>query len=248
MIRRNLMWGGVVMLFVLAVGGLWALYGTHTVTLSEAQVQERINRQINKEFTIQGRARVLVKSVSIKSAEVHIEDAHVNAFIDLEGTLRTGKKFTLTAYAVGVPTYAHGEFYFKPEMMQVQKFAYEGSTPTEIFTRFAKRYVSDDKVRQLIEDKAPKLEEWMTTLAQNAATHSLEKRPVYRPKDDVKGLLMKASLESVSIDQHNIVVTFSLWQLTLSVLLGVCCLIAAIGFMVVMFEYPLLGVTLTLLG
>jgi hypothetical protein len=122
----------------------------------------------------------------------------------------------------------------------VQKFAYEGSTPTELFTRFAKRYVSDDKARQLVEDKAPTVESWMTTVAQNAAVHTLEQRPVYRPKDDVKGLLIKASLASVTIDEDRIAVTFSIWQLTLSVLFEILCLLSGIVVILIILAYPLL--------
>ena len=50
MTRRTLMWAGVVLLFLLAVGGLWAVYGVRTVTLTEAQIQERINKQLDKDF------------------------------------------------------------------------------------------------------------------------------------------------------------------------------------------------------
>ena len=133
--------------------------------------------------------------------------------------------------------------FFKPDKVEVQKFAYEGGAPTELFTLFAKRYVSDDKARQLVEDKAPTVESWMTTAAQNAAVHTLEQRPVYRPKDDVKGLLIKASLASATIDEDRIAVTFSIWQLTLSVLFGIslpvrrrCC-----DFNDYNLAYPLLG-------
>jgi hypothetical protein len=44
--------------------------------------------------------------------------------------------------------------FFESDKIEVQKFAYEGSTPTDLFSRFAKRHVSDDKARQLVEDKA----------------------------------------------------------------------------------------------
>jgi hypothetical protein len=82
------------------------------------------------------------------------QDNRVVALIDVEGTLRTNKAFTLTAYAIGVPTYSSGELFFESDKIEVQKFAYEGSTPTDLFSRFAKRHVSDDKARQLVEDKA----------------------------------------------------------------------------------------------
>ena len=240
MTRRGLMWAGVFALFLLAIAGSWGVYGTHRVTFTEAQVQELINKQIDRDSPVKGAAHLLVKTINVRSATIHIQDNSIIALIDVEGKLRTNKAFTLTAYAIGVPTYSFGELFFKPDKIEVQKFAYEGSTPTELFTRFAKHYVSDDKARQLVEDKAPAIESWMTTVAQTAAVHALQQRPVYRPKDDVKGLLIRASLASVTIDQDRIAVTFSIWQLTLSVLFGIFCLLSGIVIIFNLLAYPLL--------
>jgi hypothetical protein len=244
MTRRVLMWAGVVALFLLAIVGFRGVYGTHRVTFTEAQVQEIVNKQLDKDFPVKGAAHLLVKTINVRSATIHIQDNRIIALVDVEGTLRTNKTFTLTAYAIGVPTYSFGELFFKPDKIEVQKFAYEGSRPTELFSRFAKRYLSDDKKRQLVEDTAPAVEGWMTTVAQNAAMRTLEERPVYRLKDGVKGLLIKASLESVIIDQDRIAVTFSIWQLTLSVLFGVLCLICGMIMIVILLAYPLLDVAI----
>lgn len=228
MTHKGLMWAAVVALFLLAIGGFWSIYGTQRVIFTEAQVQERINQQLDRDFPAKGAAHLLIKSIKVRGATIHIQDNRIVALVDFEGTLRTNRGFTLTAYALGIPTYSFGELFFRPDKVEVQKFAYEGSTPTQLFTGFAKRYVSDDKARQLIEGTAPSVESWMTTVAQNAAVHTLERRPVYQLKDGVKGLLIKASLASVTIDQDRVVVTFSIWQFTLSVLFEVLCLIAGI--------------------
>src|SRR5271168_3344731 len=182
MTRRVLMWAGVVALFLLAIVGFWGVYGTHRVTFTEAQVQEIVNKQLDKDFPVKGAAHLLVKTINVRSATIHVQDNRIVTLVDVEGTLRTNKAFTLTAYAIGVPTYSFGELFFKPDKIEVQKFAYEGSRPTELFSRFAKRYLSDDKKRQIVEDTAPAVESWMTTVAQNAAMHTLEERPVYRLK------------------------------------------------------------------
>jgi hypothetical protein len=242
------MWAGVVALFLLAIGGLWTVYGTQNASFTEAQVQERINKQLDKELPVTGAAHLLVKTIIVRGATIHIQDNRIVAIVDVEGRLRTNKAFTLTVYAIGVPTYSFGELFFKPDTIKVQKFAYEGSTPTELFTGFAKRYVADGETRQRIEDKAPGVESWMTAVAENAAVHALERRPVYRLKDDVKGWLIRASLESVKIDQDRIVVTFSLWQLTSTVLFGCFCLIVGIAFLLILIRHPLLGLTEIALG
>jgi hypothetical protein len=244
MTRKGWLWAAAVALFLLAIAGFWGIYGTQRVTFSEAQVQELINKQLDKDVPVKGAAHLLVKTINVRSATVHIQDGRVLVLIDVEGTLRTNKKFSLTAYAIGVPAYSFGELFFKPDKIEVQKFAYEGTSPTELFGRFAKRYISDDKARQLVEDKAPAIEGWMTTVAQSAVVHTLEERPVYRLKDGVKGLLIKASLESVAIDQDRVAVTFSIWQLTLSVLFGILCLLGGLVAILILFAYPFLDVAI----
>ena len=239
---RKLMWAGVVALFVLAIGGLWTSYGTQRATFTEAQVQERINSQLDKEFPVTGSSRFARQNDqsagrhhSHPRQPHHRRCRHCRQVADKQGVHSDHLRNW-------VPTYSFGELYFKPETIKVQKFAYEGSTPTELFTGFAKRYVSEAEMRQLIEDKSPAIEGWMTVVAQNAAVQTLERRPVYRLKEDVKGLLIKASLESVKIDRDGMIVTFSLWQLTLSVLFGIFCLMIGIAVLLVLLLHPLLGV------
>lgn len=234
MTRRQVMWVGVILLSVCGIVGLWTMFGVHKVSFTEAEIQNRINIQLHREFPVKGAAHLIVKTVSIQDAIIRISDERVIALIDIEGTMRAGKKFSFTTYAIGVPTYTHGEFYFHPEHIEVQKFAYEGKTPTEIFSRFARRYVSNEKVRQFIEDKAPRVEQWMTLTAQTAAMHALERKPVYRLKDDIKGFLIRASLESVKVEQDRMVITFTLLRLTLTVVGGLLALVVAIGLIFVL--------------
>jgi hypothetical protein len=247
MTRKGWLWAAVVTLFLLASAGFWGMYGTQRVTFSEAQVQELINKQLDKDVPVKGAAHLLVKTINVRSATVHIQDNRVLVLVDVEGTLRTNKKFSLTAYAIGVPTYSFGELFFKPDKIEVQKFAYEGSSPTELFGRFAKRYISDDKARQLVEDKAPAIESWMTSVAQSAVVHTLQERPVYRLKDGVKGMLIKASLESVVIDKDRVAITFSIWQLTLSVLFGIACLTGALLAIAILLAYYFLDIAILVL-
>jgi hypothetical protein len=243
MTRRRWTWAGVLALLVAAIFGLRAALGTLTVTLTEADVQSRLDAQLDKELPVKGKAGLLVKSMRVRSAAVHIEDGLVKVLVDVDGTIRTGKNFALTAYAVGAPAYKSGEFYFSPQHIEVQKFSYEGSTPTELASRLARRLGVRDAVRQRIEDKAARVEEWMTSTAENAAMHVLDRRPVYRPKDDVKGLLVRAALASVAVEQDHIVLTFTLWSVTLAVVLGLLALAGALALVVVLIRNPPAGAT-----
>ncbi|MEK7083358.1 MAG: hypothetical protein AAB972_04230, partial [Patescibacteria group bacterium] len=105
MTKRQMMYGGVVLLFLIGGGLLWTLFGTHTVSLTEDYVQRRVDAHIGKEFPVKGRAHMLVKTVKIASATVHIEDGQVTLFMDIEGKMIADKKFSLAVYAIGVPYY-----------------------------------------------------------------------------------------------------------------------------------------------
>ena len=246
MTKRQMMYGGVVLLFLIGGGLLWTLFGTHTVSLTEDYVQRRVDAHIGKEFPVKGRAHMLVKTVKIASATVHIEDGQVTLFMDIEGKMIADKKFSLAAYAIGVPYYTNGEFYFKQHRVAIEGFTYEGSTPAERIEKFAK-HIPSKRLRDLAVDKAPVVERWITDMAESAAMHTLERRPVYRLKDDIKGILVRASLESVIGQGERIVVTFSLWQLTITVCLGVIALIVAIAFLYILLNNPLLGEVISFL-
>lgn len=234
------MWAGTAMLFLLGISGLWAMFGSHTVSFTEAQVQERINAQLDKNIDVKGPAHFVVKTVKLTDATVHLVGGRVTALVDVEGVLLAGKEFSMTARVVGVPKYEGDAFFFTAENVEVQTFAYEGTKPVEYWKRLADRYISDEKKERLVADLAPAAEAWMTGIAQKAAVHALEKHPIYRLKSDVKGVLIKASLESVKIDQDRVVVTFSLWQLTISVFLSILSLLVAIGMTWALIENPAL--------
>jgi hypothetical protein len=51
-------------------------------------------------------------------------------------------------------------------------------------------------------------------------------------KDDLKGGAIKSSLESMKIESGRVVLTFSLWRLTASALLGALGWLAAIGLVI----------------
>lgn len=244
MTYRNILWASVVVLLAAAAIGLIAVHGRIKVSLTQSEVQERINRQIDRDFPVHGSAAVLVKSATLKDASVVFEDGQAIVSFDVEGTLRTDKTFSLTASAVGGPHYSSGAFYFKPETLTIDRIAYQGSSPTEAVDTFAHRHVRSERLRKMIDGKAHRFEEWAVSIAEHAATRALMRRPIYQPKDDVTGYVIRASLESVAIVDDRLVITFSLWQLTMSVAIGLFCLIAAIALVIALLEFPLLGAAL----
>jgi len=93
-----------------------AFFGTseHTVRLSEAYVQEKINEKLPK--TDHG--------VTVKEATVHFEGDRVDFVFEVTGS-KYMKSFALLAEAGGKPDYEHshnGEFFFLPEAVHVREF------------------------------------------------------------------------------------------------------------------------------
>ena len=73
---------------------------------------------------------------------------------------------------------------------------------------------------------------WISMKAQRAVALALAQRPVYRLKNDVKGFLIKATLERVEISGDKLVVTFSLVQIGYIIFVSIMCLIMTMSVIV----------------
>lgn len=225
--RKLLGWISVPALLLLGCAGFWTLYGTHEIALTQAQIQSRLDKQMGKDLPLKGAAQTLVKSVQAKNGAVQIGADQVTISFDIEGVLRNGKTFSVSATSVGAPQYVSGEFYFEPSKVEIENFTYENSRPADIASRLGK-FLGEGAAKRVIEGQAQRAEDWVTTLAENTVKHALEERPVYVLKDDTKGQVLKSSLESMKVENGRVVLTFSLWRLTTSAALGALGWIAAI--------------------
>ena len=78
-------------------------------------------------------------------------------------------------------------------------------------------------------------------VAENGIKAYLATRPVYRLKDDFKGLVLKAALVDVTIEQNSLAVTFSLWNLTVATGMFVLILIILVLVIYWLIRHPLWG-------
>jgi hypothetical protein len=223
---RKLLWTVVPLLLAAAALGLIAVHGRLQVTLTQAEIQDRVEKQLDKDYPISGIGGLLLKSARLKAANVEFEDSQALVTFELEGKLITGK------------------FFFKPNNIEIEDVTYEGGRPTEAVDSLIQQRIRSERIRRLISGKTHHVEEWALRLAERAATKVLLEKPVYKPKDDVKGYLIKASLESVAIAGDRLVVSFSLWQLTITVVIGILCLAGAAVLALVLIRNPLLGAAL----
>ena len=114
----------------------------------------------------------------MRGATIHSQDNRIVALVDVEGTLRTNRGFTfIRLRAWDSHLFSFGELFFRPDKVEVHKFAYEGSTPTQLFTGFA-QMLTRPTTKRANSSKARCrrwVESWTTTVAQNAAVHTLER-------------------------------------------------------------------------
>jgi cell division protein FtsB len=236
--RRRLYWAAAAALSLLGAIGILGVYATHTVALDEREIQTVLDKETDKDFPVNGAASAVVKSVRAKSATVRIRDGRATFAVDVEGLLRNGRTFALTATARGAPRYVDGAFYFQPEQVEVRNLSYENINASDALAQLGAR-LGKSKIGQLIESNAQLAQQWATGIAETAARQTFERRPVYRIKDDAKGLLLRSALESVTIDDDRIVVVFSLWRLTVSVVMGAVGWIVAAVLVIFLVRNPL---------
>jgi hypothetical protein len=78
-------------------------------------------------------------------------------------------------------------------------------------------------------------------IAEAAVKTYFTEAPVYRLRNDLKGFVLKAALSNVKIDQNVLVVTFSLWNLSLVVFVFALPLLMVASFVYFLVRYPRWG-------
>jgi hypothetical protein len=212
---RRLTWIVAVALGVLAIAGaLWSAFGTNRIVLTDAQLQERINRRLPRE----------VKGVTIERATVKIADGRVALNIEIQASA-LGQTFAAAASARGIPHYdaERGELFFDADDMKLENFTV--SNPAGRVDQLGER-LSGPVGEKLTRMKAAA----GNTIAAGVKAY-LAARPVYRFKDDLKGMALKAAITDVAIEGNAIAIGVSL--INLSVMVAVCLLVLLVIVVVV---------------
>lgn len=223
--RRKILWGIVALLLLAGAAGLRGVSAAQTVSLSEQQIQDRLNGRLDHDFPVAGVAALAVKSVRVESAEVHILDDAVEITAKLAGKLRNDRGFSFAVHTIGAPRYENGAFFFDPQKAQVKDFVLAGlDSPGEP----GRRRGLGALAQQLIEARGQRMDDWAGPIAEAVAKHVLAQHPVYRLHDDFKGYVIKSSLESVKVADGHVDVTFTILGLGVSALAGAACLVLAL--------------------
>jgi hypothetical protein len=222
MSKRSLAWivAGCVGLLAV-VGAAWAIFGTHTLSFTESTIQARLNQQLPR----------TVREVTIDRVTVRLADNRLALRIEIQGTVLR-QPISAVVSGRGVPRYEAqgGEMFFDADDVKVEQLNVAGRS-----------VVGEDETaarRRLSEAAGPAVQR----LAETAIKSYLATRPVYRFKDDFKGFVLKAALVDVKIADNVLVVTFSLWNLTVTAALFALALLFALAFMGFLIRHPEWGV------
>lgn len=203
---------------------------SHTVSVSETMAQMALDYEIPRLQEKHG--------IKITHMSVHFDNA-AEVLIELTGH-EIGKHFTMVISAAGQPDITHshyGELHFQPDRVKIQEFTYSGTPPGEMLKHAADRYlIKHPGMQNAVNDVAPYAEAWMTTLAETSAVAVFNQVPIYKLKDDWKGTLLGASVSKAVVHDDHLEITFSLWALTLKVIIflvvGVLSMLVVIGLFV----------------
>jgi hypothetical protein len=223
MSKRQFAWIAVAVVGVLSIAGLlWTMFGTSKIVFTEAELQARLNQQLPR----------TVRDVTIERVAVQLAESRMALQVEVKGTAMR-QPVSATVSARGVPRYEaqKGEMYFDADDVKIDQLTVAG------------RSVAGDEdatTRRRLTELAGA---GVQRLAETAIKAYLATRPVYRFKDDFKGIVLKATLVSVTIEQSTMVVTFSVWNLTVTVAIYALVLIILLLIIYWLIRHPLWGLS-----
>jgi uncharacterized protein DUF1439 len=221
MSKRQLAWIAVAVVGVLSIVGLlWSVFGTSKLVFTEADLQARLNQQLPR----------TVREVTIERVAVQLAESRMALRIEVRATAMR-QPVSATVSARGMPRYEaqKGEMYFDADDVKIDQLTVAG------------RSVAGDEdaaTRRRLTELAGA---GVQRLAETAIKAYLATRPVYRFKDDFKGIVLKAALVDLTIEQSTMVVTFSVWNLTLTVAIYALVLIVLLLVIYWLIRHPLWG-------
>ena len=216
MSRRKIAWIVIALVGLLSAAGLvWSMFGSDRLTFTAAELQSRLNQQLPR----------TARDVTIERVDVALADNRLALRIATQARVLQ-QPVSATVSARGVPRYEAHEavIYFDADEIKIERLAIAGRTVVGEGGRLG------NAVRSTLQG-----------VAENGIKAYLATRPVYRLKDDFKGLVLKAALVDVTIEQNNLAVTFSLWNLTVATGMFVLILIILVLVIYWLIRHPLWG-------
>jgi hypothetical protein len=219
--KRRLAWITLAVIGALAAfAAAWSAFGPDHIVLTTAQLQERVNHALPREF----------KSVTVEQAAVSIADGRIALRVNVHASA-LGQSVKAAVSARGVPRYDtdHAAIFFDAEDVKVTDVALAGGNLAERIDRLG-------PLRERAEAAAG------SAIAAGLKAY-LAARPVYRFKDNIKGIVLRATLADVTMQPDSIAIKLAVVKLTVTVAICLAVLLA-VGFLIVqLVRHPDWGLT-----
>jgi hypothetical protein len=186
--------------FTLA-GAALSAFGPERIALTQAALQERINRELPRQF----------HSVTVERATITLADGRITVRAETRANA-LGKSIASATVARGVPQYnaERGEVFFDADDVKIEDSG-SGGLIKQLGIRIG------GKLGEKIEQNMPKVEDAAAGLVAGSIKTWLASRPVYRFKDDIPGLVFKATLKDMTVEGDALVIGVSLIRLSAAV-------------------------------
>jgi hypothetical protein len=223
MTRRRFVWIAAGVFGTLAIlGAVWSALGTNRIVLTDAQLQERVNRQLPRE----------VKGVTIERATVTIADRQIALRVEVQASA-LNRTFAAAASARGIPRFdaERGELFFDADDVKLEDFTIANpADPVEQPGGRLTRLVGENHLTQV---KAA-----AGSMIAAGVKAYLAARPLYSFKDDLKGLVLRAAITDVAIEGNAVTIGVSPFNLSMIVAVCLLALLAILVIVVQLMRHP----------
>ncbi len=235
-IAKSSLWGVIVIGVGVLAAGLIIL-GKLELRFDEAQIQKLINTELAKRTDDNGFITVKGRKIKVNEVAISVGDKEMGVAFNMEGKELT-QKIRLSAAGTGVPEFRDGAFYIKASNIEIREFVIGEGKIGEKIKGFANKHIDGPRKREAVIEAAPKIAAWVKEYAEVGVMRTLEKMPVYTVKNDAPGIILKASLDSLKVENGHLVAVLSVRQLTRTMLFIAFVAIVSLGLLVAMARYP----------
>jgi hypothetical protein len=201
--RPILFWTAAVLLAAIALAGAGlSAFGPERIAFTGVDLQERVNRALPRQF----------HNVMVNRGTVSVAEGRITVRVETTATLM-GRTIAAAATARGVPQYnaERGEVFFDADDVKVDEVKVDDSGSRGTVKPTGIRI--GGRLAEQIEKQMPHIMEAAAGLATGGIKMWLASRPVYRFKDDIKGVIIKATLTDIAVKGDTLVIGVSLIRL-----------------------------------
>jgi len=194
MASPRLFFSAALLLGALTIAGAGlSVFAPERVALTGPELEERVNRALPRQF----------HNVTVDRTTVSVVDGRIAVRADASVSA-VGRTIAAAVVARGVPQYnaERGEVFFRADDVKI-----EDSGSGGLVKQLGSRVVEP------LQRNMPRVERAAESLVAGGIEAWLAARPVYRFKDDLKGVVFKAVLKDVAVEGDELVIVASLIRL-----------------------------------